>query len=163
MAQTCYLSTLHSEAGMRGRGLRRAGAAALLCILLGLATAQQVSSAPKTASQEVAAQKQAPAKPPHVTPAAKAVSAAVCKECIRATMEFMASDAMHGRGSGTHDEQVTATYIGSELRRYGIEPAGDSGSYVQAVNITRQTAAAPPVVSFATTGQNETRWTHGRQ
>src|SRR5437879_10173475 len=46
-------------------------------------------------------------------------------------MEFLASDAMRGRGSATHDELVAATYIASELRAYGIEPAGDSGGYLQ--------------------------------
>src|SRR4051812_343295 len=44
---------------------------------------------------------------------------------IRAHMEFLAADALAGRGSGTHDEFVAATYIASVLRSYGIAPAGD--------------------------------------
>src|SRR5437868_13463281 len=55
----------------------------------------------------------------------------VCARCIRAHMEFLASDAMNGRGSATHDELVAATYVASELRAYGIEPAGDNGGYMQ--------------------------------
>jgi hypothetical protein len=43
---------------------------------------------------------------------------------IRGEMEFMASDAMQGRGSGTHDEFVTAVYLASELRGMGISPYG---------------------------------------
>src|SRR5438309_11464030 len=51
----------------------------------------------------------------------------VCAACIRAHMEFLASDALQGRGSGTHDELVAATYIASELRQSGIEQAADEG------------------------------------
>ncbi len=50
---------------------------------------------------------------------------------IRAELEFLASDALQGRGSGTHDELITAAYLGSELREMGIEPGGDSGGYMQ--------------------------------
>ena len=49
-------------------------------------------------------------------------------------MEFLGSDAMQGRGSGTHDELVTAVYLASELRQIGIEPAGDEGGYIQNVS-----------------------------
>jgi Zn-dependent M28 family amino/carboxypeptidase len=53
---------------------------------------------------------------------------------IRGEMEFMASDAMQGRGSGTHDELVTAFYLASELRGMGISPMGDQGGYIQNVS-----------------------------
>jgi hypothetical protein len=62
---------------------------------------------------------------------------AICSACIRAHEEFLASDALRGRGSGTHDEWVAATYIAAELRAYGIEPAGDSGGYLQRVEAGR--------------------------
>jgi Zn-dependent M28 family amino/carboxypeptidase len=50
---------------------------------------------------------------------------------IRGELEFLASDALRGRGSGTHDELLTAVYLSSELRQLGIEPGGTNGSYVQ--------------------------------
>jgi aminopeptidase-like protein len=52
---------------------------------------------------------------------------------IRGAMEFLASDALQGRGSGTHDELLAATYLASQLRQIGIEPAGDDGGYLQNV------------------------------
>ena len=55
----------------------------------------------------------------------------VCDACIRAHEEFLASDVMQGRGSATHDEWVAAAYVASELRQYGIQPAGDDGGYIQ--------------------------------
>lgn len=57
---------------------------------------------------------------------------------IRSELEFLASDAMQGRGSGTHDELVAAVYLASELRRLGIAPAGDNGGYIQDVSTRRQ-------------------------
>ena len=45
-------------------------------------------------------------------------------------MEFLASDAMQGRGSGTHDEMLAAIYVASRLHEFGISPAGDQG-YLQ--------------------------------
>src|ERR1700761_6797250 len=53
---------------------------------------------------------------------------------IRGSIEFLASDAMQGRGSGTHDELLAATYLASQLRQIGIEPAGDNGGYIQDVS-----------------------------
>jgi hypothetical protein len=68
-------------------------------------------------------------------------------------MEFLASDAMQGRGSGTRFEQIAAHYLASQLRQFGIEPAGESDAsgdktYLQSVNISRNTFAAPPKLSY---------------
>ena len=38
---------------------------------------------------------------------------------IRADMEFLASDALQGRGSATRDELLAATFIASQLQQYG--------------------------------------------
>jgi len=65
-----------------------------------------------------------------------------CARCIEAHEDYLASDALGGRGSGTHDELVAAEYIASELEQYGIEPAagingdpsaGRLGEYIQPV------------------------------
>lgn len=53
---------------------------------------------------------------------------------IRGELGFLASDALQGRGSGTHDELVAATYIASELEQLGLKPAGDNGSFIQNVS-----------------------------
>ena len=53
---------------------------------------------------------------------------------IRGAMEFLASDALQGRGSGSHDELLAAVYLASQLREIGVEPAGDDGGYIQNVS-----------------------------
>jgi Zn-dependent M28 family amino/carboxypeptidase len=62
---------------------------------------------------------------------------------IAGELGFLASDAMQGRGSGTHDELLAATYIASELQQIGIAPAGDSGGYIQDVTGTFNFRSGP--------------------
>jgi hypothetical protein len=82
-------------------------------------------------------------------------------------MNFLASDALRGRGSGTSDELVAATYVGSQLEQYGVEPAGDDGSYLQRAVVEQQTITAPPQLHFMTPGDGipaqSIRWTHGKE
>lgn len=55
-------------------------------------------------------------------------------DSIHAEMNFLASDALQGRGSGTHDELVAAVYLASQLQQMGIAPMGDNGGYIQNVS-----------------------------
>ena len=73
-------------------------------------------------------------------------------------MEFFASDAMNGRASGSRDEWITATYIASHLRRWGLEPLGDDGGYVQTIAIERPELGSAPVLSAG--GR---RYVHGKE
>lgn len=90
-----------------------------------------------------------------------------CPACIRAHEEFLASDALNGRGSGTHDELVAATYIAAQLRQYGIAPAGDGGGYIQRVPLLRRKFSHPPELRFMTPGDGipaqEITFTHGNE
>jgi len=80
------------------------------------------------------------------TPASAPQNWTVRPEWVRAHEEFLASDALEGRGSGTRDEWIAATYIGAELRQFGVEPAADEGSYVQKVELEQEVLTAPPVL-----------------
>jgi len=81
---------------------------------------------------------------------------------IRAHMDYLAGDALAGRGSGTPQEHMAADYAASELRRYGVAPAGENGGYLQHVALEYRSLAAPPGLSFDTGGQ-AVRWTHGNE
>ena len=93
-------------------------------------------------SPVAAAQAAATAPTGKSVPVQSSVVPKVCERCIRAHEEFLASDALQGRGSGTHDELVAATYVASELRQYGIEPAGDNGGYIQRLAVRQKDAKA---------------------
>jgi hypothetical protein len=72
------------------------------------------------------------------TPAAPALNPnAACRQCIESHENFLASDALQGRGSGTQNELIAATYIASQLEAYGIAPAAPGGAYIEI-------APAPP-------------------
>ena len=85
----------------------------------------------------------------------------VCAECIRKNMGFLASDDLRGRGSATEDEKKAAAYIGSQLKAYGIQPAGDDGGFLQRVTLIRDTVTAPPQIVFDT--PVKTTWTFGKE
>ncbi len=75
---------------------------------------------------------------------------------VRAQMNFLAGDALQGRGSGTIFERIAAEYIGSQFMQFGLEPAGENGwegkpSFVQTVSSTRNTFADNPSLKFGTT------------
>ena len=89
-----------------------------------------------------AAQGKKPSKLAPLAPLATSITDA----SIRGHMEFLAGDAMQGRGSGTVDEWRTAEYIASNLRRWGLEPMGDDGGYVQKVATGRSTATSAPLL-----------------
>jgi Zn-dependent M28 family amino/carboxypeptidase len=48
-------------------------------------------------------------------------------------MEFLAGDALNGRGSTTRDEWIAVEYAAAHMRRLGLEPLGDAGGYVQTI------------------------------
>ena len=53
-------------------------------------------------------------------------------------LSVLADDSMEGRGSGTRGYARAAEFVAAELRRLGLEPAGDSG-YFQRVPLARDT------------------------
>ena len=89
----------------------------------------------------------------------------ICAACIRAHMEFLASEALEGRGSGTRDEWIAASYVGSMFEQYGIQPAGDDGSYLQKATLVRRKLKGPPQLVFKNGGAQSKNvvWTHGHQ
>jgi len=103
---------------------------------------------------------QAPASAPQVQPnrISGATDSSVKERNVRAQMEFLASDALSGRGSGTQFERLAAQYIGSQLQQFGVEAAGEidasSGAktYVQSVSITRNAFIDAPKISYIANG-----------
>lgn len=85
-------------------------------------------------------------------------AAAITDASIRAHMEFLAGDALNGRGSNSRDEWIAAAYVAAQFRRWGLEPMGDAGGYVQAAEILREQMSAPAVLTAGSA-----RFTHGKE
>jgi hypothetical protein len=60
-------------------------------------------------------------------------------EWVAAHERFLSSDAMHGRGSATRDEQITATYVASEFMAYGLKTAPGMTGYIQSAEVVSPT------------------------
>jgi aminopeptidase YwaD len=89
----------------------------------------------------------------------------ICAACIHANMSFLASDVLQGRGSGTRDEWIAASYIASQLELYGVEPAGENGSYFQRAVLLKRKLTKRPQLTFRSGGKlpRTVVWTHGKQ
>lgn len=65
-------------------------------------------------------------------------------EWVRAHEDFLAGDALRGRGSATHDEAVAAAYVGSQFEGYGLKPAPGMSGYVQTASVVSTHVASAP-------------------
>lgn len=61
----------------------------------------------------------------HYRTSPRSAAGPVQERNVRAHMEFLASDALQGRGSATQYEYIAALYIAAQLRQFGVLPAGD--------------------------------------
>ncbi len=61
------------------------------------------------------------------------------KQRIQAHLEFLASDLLEGRDTGSRGHNIASAYIASQFQQYGLEPAGENGSYYQQVSFRKAT------------------------
>lgn len=54
---------------------------------------------------------------------------------IQADIEYLASDSLEGRETGTKGEQLAAHYIASRMEDLGLQPKGDDESYFQSFSL----------------------------
>lgn len=66
----------------------------------------------------------------------------VSEHRLRAHVEFLSSDLLAGRGTGTDGYKISAAYVASQLRALGIEPGGSDGSYYQQVPLIEASRAS---------------------
>jgi hypothetical protein len=87
-----------------------------------------------------------------------ASSPAVLEREVHADMNFLADDELHGRGSATRDEHITALFAASQFQSLGLEPGGDNGTFVQksALPSPLPTRAQQRITRFEDTPRKET-------
>ena len=62
---------------------------------------------------------------------------------VRADVEFLASDLLEGRDTGSRGYDVAAAYVASQFRSIGLRPGGTDGSWYQQVPLRRAFHVAP--------------------
>lgn len=63
---------------------------------------------------------------------------------IRADVEFLASDRLEGRDTGSRGHAIAADYVASQFRAIGLEPGGDKGGWFQQVPFRRASHEQQP-------------------
>ncbi len=67
----------------------------------------------------------------------------VRSEPIKAHVQFLADDLLEGRAAGSRGFDTAAAYVISQFVQYGLKPAGDDNTYLQAVPLLEATAVLP--------------------
>lgn len=67
---------------------------------------------------------------------------------VRADVEFLSSDGLEGRDTGSRGHVIAADYVASQFRAIGLEPAGEKGGWFQQVPFRRASYERPPKLTL---------------
>jgi hypothetical protein len=81
--------------------------------------------------------------------APRPTGSAISEGDLRTRVFIFADDSMMGREAGTDGHLKSTDYIAAELRRLGLEPAGDNGTYFQSVPLVSRALDEASTVSVA--------------
>jgi hypothetical protein len=82
-------------------------------------------------------------------------SADITVQDVRTRTYIIADDSMEGRDTGRRGGLRSAQYIAGELKRLGLEPAGDNGTYLQRIPWISRT---PDTTRVLRVGERTLRW-----
>ena len=85
--------------------------------------------------------------------AARAPAQPAAEQRLRAHVEFLASDLLEGRGTGTRGHEIAAAYVAAEFRKLGLKPGGVGGSWLVPVPLRRASHAEPPTFTLNLDGR----------
>jgi hypothetical protein len=54
---------------------------------------------------------------------------------LRGHLEFLASEALEGRLTGTPEEQRATAYVAQQFENIGLKPAGENGTYFKVLTL----------------------------
>ena len=89
------------------------------------------------------------------THAPRPTSAEISTEDARTRSYIIADDSREGRDTGRRGGERSARYIAGELKRLGLEPAGDRGTYLQQIPWVSRT---PDSTAVLRVGEQTLRW-----
>ena len=80
-----------------------------------------------------------PNGPDLLLPLPQATSAAISGDDIAQRIKTLADDTFEGRAPGTETGEAAARWIAEEMKRIGLQPGGENGSYLQPVGMVELT------------------------
>lgn len=95
----------------------------------------------------------------------KAVAAEVSADAnnLQSHLEFLASDALEGRDTGSRGHEIAAQYIAAQFKALGLEPAGDDGSYYQRIAFRRSSLVEGSANMVVDTGSDTVELEYGKE
>jgi hypothetical protein len=72
---------------------------------------------------------------------------------IRAHVEFLSSDLLEGRDTGSRGHNIAANYVAAEFRKLGLKPGGPNGSWFVQVPFRRATLTGTPSIQLTINGR----------
>jgi len=81
------------------------------------------------------------------THAPQPTTAAITSADLKTRLYIFAADSMEGRETGTRGHIKATTYLESELRKLGLKPMGDNGTYFQNVPVVRRSLDPSSTIS----------------
>lgn len=75
---------------------------------------------------------------------------------VRAHVEFLASDLLEGRETGSKGLEIGAAYVASQFRALDLEPGGTKGSWYLQVPLRRASQASVPTITYSAAGKTVT-------
>ncbi|HEX5182207.1 MAG TPA: M28 family peptidase [Allosphingosinicella sp.] len=70
-------------------------------------------------------------------------------EAVKADEDFLAGDALQGRGSATPDEAKAAVWVAARFKEFGLVPAPGMDSYLQTATIVEPKVGGAPELTLA--------------
>jgi Zn-dependent M28 family amino/carboxypeptidase len=83
-----------------------------------------------------------------ITPDVKNAAAAITDASFRAHIKYLSSDELEGRGTGARGDDLAVDYIKGELKKMGVKPGAQDGSWTQKVPLVGMTSVAPATTVF---------------
>lgn len=120
-----------------------------------LAATLMIADAPREPAQKAGAKPTAARSRPEASVPA-AVDRAMKRfraAAVKAHMRFLSHDLLEGRAPGTRGDELATLFIASQFESYGLEPAGDDGTYFQRV----------PLIGIATTPETTLSFVKGEE
>ena len=87
--------------------------------------------------------------PPKLAP--RPTAAAISAEDLKTRLYIFADDSMQGRQTGTDGHRKGTDYIAAEAQRMGLKPAGDNGTFFQAVPVFQRALDASSTITAGAT------------
>ena len=87
-----------------------------------------------------------------IAPAARAALPLAQPAALEAHVRYLADDRLRGRLPGTPGYQLAVDYVIKQLKENGVAPAGERGTYIQAVRLRRAWVEASAAASYQPVG-----------